>query len=333
MNKKKQTPADKQPLSWLLFFYSVPSKPVSNRVRVWRRLMKVGAAQLKGAVYILPDTEEHYELLQWLVSEISGMKGEGAFARIEKIETMKDSEIIDLFNEHRGSDYRDIGKSLDDLERRLGSIQKGARVQDIKVISEQFDKLVKEYDSIAAVDFFHSIGGKRLIERIRDVKTQIVVFAGAEVKKDSPILTRDITKYHGRLWLTRKKPFIDRMASAWLIKKFIDSKAEFGFIDEKEIDDIDRNSSTFDIRGGEFTHSGDLCTFEVLIKAFGLKDKILRKMAEIVHDLDMRDDKYKASGAKGLEDILSGIRKSAKDDSEALENGIAVFEMLYISKT
>jgi len=318
---------------WLLFFYSVPSKPVSNRMRVWRRLMKAGAAQLKGAVYILPDTEEHNEFLQWLVSEISGMKGEGAFARIEKIETMKNSEIIALFNEQRGADYRDIGKSLDDLERRLGSIQKGARVKNIKIISEQLVKLLREYDGIVAIDFFHLDEGKRLSERIINLKSQIRALSGVEERKEGPILTRDITKYYAKVWVTRKKPFVDRMASAWLIRKFIDSKAVFGFIDEKDIDALDKKSSAFDIRGGEFTHSSDMCTFEGLIKAFGLKGKILRKMAEIVHDLDMRDDKYKAAEAKGLEDILSGIRKSAKDDSEALEKGMAVFEMLYISKT
>jgi len=123
------------------------------------------------------------------------------------------------------------------------------------------------------------------------------------------------------------------MASAWLIKKFIDRRAAFGFIDEREIDKLDKNTSAFDVRGGEFTHSGDMCTFEVLIKAFGLKDKILKKMAEIVHDLDVRDDKYRAAEAKGLEDILSGIRKSSKDDAEALEKGIGVFEMIYVSKS
>ena len=155
-------------------------------MKVWRKLIKAGAVQLKGSVYILPDTEEHYEFLQWLVTEISGMEGEGAFARIDKIETMKNPEIIALFNEQRGSDYRDIGKSLDDLERRLGSIQKGARVQNIKVISEQFDKLVREYDGIAAVDFFHASEGKRLTERIDNVKSQIKVLVWRRDKKREP---------------------------------------------------------------------------------------------------------------------------------------------------
>jgi len=123
------------------------------------------------------------------------------------------------------------------------------------------------------------------------------------------------------------------MASAWLIRTIIDGKASFGFIDEKDIQNIDKSAVTFDVMGGEFTHSGDMCTFEVLIRAFSLKDKILRKIAEIVHDLDMKDYKYRAEEAKGLEEILTGITRSAKNDAEALEKGMEVFDMLYVSKS
>ena len=122
------------------------------------------------------------------------------------------------------------------------------------------------------------------------------------------------------------------MASAWLIRKFIDRDASFAFADEKDMETVGKNSIAFDVRGGEFTHTGDLCTFEVLIKSFGLKDKALRKIAEIVHDLDMKDEKYNAAEAKGLEDILTGIRMTAKDDADALEKGMQIFEMLYMSK-
>jgi hypothetical protein len=135
------------------------------------------------------------------------------------------------------------------------------------------------------------------------------------------------------VWITRKKPFVDRMASAWLIRRFVDKNASFDFIDEKDAEAVGKGSVVFDMRGGEFTHAGDMCTFQVIIKSFGLKDKTLKKIAEIVHDLDMKDEKYKATEAKGLEDILIGIRKTAKDDDDALEKGMAVFEMLYVSKT
>ncbi len=320
---------------WVLFFYTVPSKPVSNRMKVWRKLMKAGAVQLKGAVYILPFNDEHYELLQWLVSEIAEMKGEGAFTRIEHIDTMKDSEIIALFDQQRANDYKTVEKALDDLEKRLNSIKQGGKAQNIKGLSEQFSKLLKEFDEVKRIDFFFSSEGDALSETIKRVDAELKKISGAQTKKESPVTisSRAVDTYQGKVWVTRKKPFIDRMASAWLIKRFIDKDASFDFIDEKDADAVGKDSVVFDMRGGEFTHVGDLCTFEVLVKSFGFKDKTLKKMAEIVHDLDTKDDKYKAVEGKGVEEILSGIRKTAKDDAEALEKGAAVFEMLYEAKS
>jgi hypothetical protein len=123
------------------------------------------------------------------------------------------------------------------------------------------------------------------------------------------------------------------MASAWLIKQFIDPKASFTFIDERELSGLGDKAVAFDVRGGEFTHIGDLCTFEVLVRSFGVRDRAVRKIAEIVHDLDVKDEKYGKPEAAGVEEILSGIRKTAKSDADALERGMAAFEMLYQSKT
>ena len=123
------------------------------------------------------------------------------------------------------------------------------------------------------------------------------------------------------------------MASAWLIKRFIDPKASFVFIDDLNVTSIDKNRVAFDMRGGAFTHVGDLCTFEVLVRSFGIKDKAVKKIAEIVHDLDVKDDKYGKPEAAGVEDILAGIRKTAKNDADGLGKGMAAFEMLYQSKT
>jgi len=326
---------DRKGAGWLIFFYTVPSRPVSNRMKVWRRLNKAGAVQLKGAVYILPFNDEHYELLQWLVTEIAEMRGEGAFARIENIDTMKDSEVIALFNRQRADDYAIAGKALDDLERRLGSIRKGAKAQNIKEISEQFNRIRRDFDDIQRVDFFSSQEGVSLSERIRRAQAALKTLPGVNDTKETPapIAQRKAGDYQGKVWVTRKRPFIDRMASAWLIKRFIDRDAVFDFVDEMDLDKIDKGAVPFDIRGGEFTHAGDLCTFEVLIRAFGPRDKTLKRISEIVHDLDMKDEKYKATEAKGIEDILSGIRKTAKDDRDALEKGMAVFEMIYASKS
>lgn len=320
---------------WLLFFYSVPSKPVSNRMKVWRKLAKVGAAALKGSVYILPFNDEHYEFLQWLVSEIAAMKGEGAFARIEHIDTMEDSEIIVLFDQQRVADYRILEKALDDLERKLGSMRQGGKIQNAKGLSDQFSRVLKEFEEVTKIDFFSSKEGAALSGKIKRVDSELNKIAGIDAGQQRPaaISTRAADAYQGKTWVTRRKPFIDRMASAWLIRRFIDKNATFDFMDERALDAGQKNAVVFDMRGGEFTHVGDLCTFEVLVRSFGIKDKTVKKMAEIVHDLDTKDEKYGSAEAKGVEDVLIGIRKTARNDTDALERGMAVFEMLYMSKS
>ncbi len=319
---------------WLLFFYSVPSKPVSNRMKIWRRLLKAGAIQIKGAVYVLPNTEENYELCQWFVSEVTSMGGEGAFVSVERIETMKDREIIELFNQQRERDYSIIEKKLEGFERKIDSIKKGTGIQkDIK-LSEQFSRYLREFEEIRKIDFFSSKKGNALKKKIEILQAEIKDLSYADVEKPHYVITsKRIEEYQGKIWATRKRPFVDRIASAWLIRRLIDKRAVFRFIDEQGIEDLDKETIAYDIRGGEFTHTGDMCTFEVLVKAFGLKDKILRKIAEIVHELDTKDEKYKNPEAKGIEEILIGIRKMSKGDTDALEKGMSVFEMLYASKT
>jgi hypothetical protein len=320
---------------WIIFFYSVPSKPVSSRMKVWRKLIKAGAVQLKGSVYILPFNEDHYEFLQWLVSEIAGMKGEADFVKIEKVDTMKDPEIIALFNRQRASDYKVIEKALEDIERKLSSTQKGGKSQNLPNMSDHIARLLKDFEEVKKIDFFSSDEGKSLAVKIKQAEGEIKRHSVTGAKKIGPaaIIPQSPDDYQGKTWTTRKRPFIDRMASAWLIRKFIDRDATFVFLNEKDMETVAKHYIAFDVRGGEFTHTGDLCTFEVIIKSFGLKDKALRKIAEIVHDLDMKDEKYNAAEAKGLEDILTGIRMTTKDDAEALEKGMAVFEMLYVSKS
>ena len=144
-------------------------------MKVWRKLIKAGAVQLKGSVYILPFSDDHYEFLQWLVSEIAEMKGEGTFTRIEHIDTMKDSEIIGLFNRQRANDYRAIETVLDDLERRLSSIRKGGKAQNIQGLSEQFGKLLKEFEEVKKIDFFFSkegVGLKRKNETALQLRSR-----------------------------------------------------------------------------------------------------------------------------------------------------------------
>jgi len=315
----------------LLFFYSVPAKPVNNRMKVWRRLLASGALQLKGAVYVLPRNDEHVEFLQWLTAEITAMRGDAAFARVDHIDAMDDGELIALFNQQRAQEYTTVDKGFSDLERRLAAIGKGGSQPD-KGLATQFAKLQRGFEAVRQRDFFVSPAGAALGEKIQQLKHDLDTLlpdAGRSTPP-KPIPARSATDYQGRTWITRKKPFVDRMASAWLIKRFIDPQATFAFSDN--IKKTPAGAISFDMPNGAFTHVGELCTFEVLLRSFGLKNALLKDLAELVHDLDLKDGKYQTAEADGVERILTGIRRSASNDPELLARGMEIFEMFYLSK-
>jgi hypothetical protein len=323
----------KTPREWLLVFYSVPSHPVSNRMMIWRKLAKAGAVQLKGAVYILPATEEHEEFLQWLIGEVKSMGGDGTFVRTAEIRTMTDADISRLFTTQAEQEYRRLEKALEGIERKLQSIRKGTKNGEGKRLAGQVAKFTKEFEVAARRDFFDSGSGQSMKKRIQALEAGLRDAGKKSPAEAASVAVRRTQDYQGKTWATRKNPFVDRMASAWLIKRFIDPKASFAFIDERTMASLDDSTVTFDMRGAAFTHAGELCTFEVLVKAFGIKDKAVKRMAEIVHDLDVKDDKYGKPETAGVEDILAGIRKTAKNDADGLERGMAAFEMLYQSKS
>jgi hypothetical protein len=302
-------------------------------MKLWRKLAKAGAVQLKGAVYILPATEEHEEFLEWLIGEVKSMGGDGAFVKSAEIRTMNDADIRGLFTTQADQEYNKLEKALNVLERKIQSIRKGTKSEEGKSLTDQAAKFVKEFEGVASRDFYNSATGQAMKKRIHALEAGLRDAGKKSPEEAASVTARRAQNYQGKIWATRKKPFIDRMASAWLIKRFIDPKASFTFIDERDIGSLDNTTAAFDVRGAEFTHIGDLCTFEVLVKSFGIRDKVVRKTAEIVHDLDVKDDKYGNPGATGIEEILMGIRKTAKNDSDALEQGMAVFEMLYQAKT
>jgi hypothetical protein len=318
---------------WLLIFYSVPSHPVSGRMKIWRRLAKAGAVQLKGAVYILPASEENRELFQWIIGEVKSLGGDGSFVQTQRIEPLTDSEVRALFQDQRDAEYREVTKSLDGLERKVQSGRKGTVAGMRDSVAGSLAAVRKAYDEIRSRDFFDAPLGGETGRRIQTVETALKDVKEAGVEKPIPLTRKDPKAYQQKVWVTRKRPFIDRMASAWLIRRFIDPTAKFQFIDEKGIASLAKGKIAFDIQGAEFTHHGELCTFEVIMRSFGIKDRTVRKIAEIVHDLDLKDDKYGNAAGSGIEEVLTGIRKTGKDDTDMLEKGMAVFEMMYQSRT
>ncbi|RPH38564.1 MAG: hypothetical protein EHM86_09480 [Desulfobulbaceae bacterium] len=322
---------------WLLFFYSIPATPVNNRVKIWRKLVKTGAVQLKGGVYILPYREELHEALQWMLAELPGLKGEGLLVRTDSIEPLSHQEIIALFNEQRLPQYQEIAAKIDEFAGRIRNLRKGGKDRKSTTLFRQYEKILNEFQAVQLRDFFQSEPGLELAARINETRRQLEELASAEnVQKNgiSAVLPggRTVSDFSGLTWLTRSRPFVDRMACAWLIKRFIDSQAAFSFKDEAELQGLDSGREvSFDVRNGDFTHVDDLCTFEVMIKVFGFVDKKLANLAAIVHDIDIKDGKFAAPEAQGIEMILKGIRGKALSDGETLEQGMAIFEALYLS--
>jgi hypothetical protein len=326
-------------LEWLLLFYSIPSNPVNNRVRIWRKLLKIGAVQLKGGVYVLPFTEEHHEALQWLLAELSGLKGEGLLIKTDCIEPLPPNEIIALFNEQRRQEYQDVSSKLDVFSARVRNLRIGGKDKKPASLFKPYEKLRNDFEMVKQRDFFNSNMGLELATQIQVIRMQLDELTRIGKKQEEGVVTdfpegRTVQNYSRMIWLTRPRPFVDRMASAWLIRRFIDTDATFMFREESDLQEMNKGKEvSFDVRNGDFTHIDDLCTFEVLLKSFGLEGKALTFISEIVHDIDIKDGKFAVPDAHTVEMILKGIRNRALSDSETLEQGMAIFEALYLSIT
>ncbi len=321
---------------WLLFFHTLPAKPVAARMKVWRRLSKAGALHLKGSVYLLPFSGEHRELLSWLAQEIETLGGEVDFVTVERTAFLDGAALRARFNQARSLAYRALEPEVEALERTLSAPGTDQTIESIKKVAGQIKHLKDQHLELAGMDFFALPEGLELGRRLTALDEKVTALratkqaASGKPARPSVALRRK-EDYQGRLWVTRTKPFVDRMASAWLIRRYIDPSARFEFMPEGG--PLPPDAVGFDLIGGEFSHLGPWCTFEVLMKAFGLKEKALARLARIVHVMDLHDGLYDAPQARGAQEILRGISLTAANDREALEKGMDVFEMLHASFT
>ena len=303
----------------LLLLVGLPPTPSSLRVRIWRRLRAFGAVPLKRSAYLLPDTPERYEDFQWLAQEILREGGDATLVRVQQIENVTPADVLRLFHEPRDADYKDLAaryrKVLQALERKSSV----ARVQD------ELTRLAKDYQRVRDIDFFDAPGGAevRRLEEVVAMRTRRPEAAG-RAEKPAPAL--DLAALRGRRWVTRPRPHVDRIASAWLIKRFIDPTAEFVFAPPAKFPEA---AIPFDAPGVELTHHGDDCTFETLVKRARLRDRRLRRLAEVVHEADLRDGKFPHEEARGIDVAIRALLAASPDDHQVLGQGMALFEGLY----
>jgi hypothetical protein len=303
----------------LLLLVGVPPTPSSLRVRVWRRLRSLGAVPLKRSAYLLPDTAERYGDFQWLAQEIQRDGGDATLVRVQQIENVTPAEVLRLFHEPRDADYKQLAaryrKVLQSLDRAPKAA--GARVQD------ELARLAKEHQRIRDIDFFDAPGGAevRRLEEAIAMRTR----RPESARRDEPPAL-DLTALHGRRWVTRPRPHVDRVASAWLIKRFIDTDAQFVFAPPAE---FPAGAIPFDAPGVELSHRGEDCTFETLVKRARLRDRRLARLAEIVHEADLRDGKFPHEEARGIDVAIRALLAASPDDHQVLAQGMALFEGLY----
>jgi hypothetical protein len=319
--------------AWILLVHQLPQKPTNLRVRVWRKLQQLGAVAVKNSVYVLPFNEKTHEDFQWLKQEIETSGGEAIVFRAGSVEGATDDEIIRLFHAARDEDYSRVTADLDALAGALREQKRGGHLSPGRLAryEAELEKLHAELERVIALDFFDARGAaaasaayEKSQQLLRVTQTDKAKSSSA---KSTDAATGDLRKHQARRWVTRRNLHIDRLASVWLITRFIDQKPRFFFVSE---DEQIEGGIQFDMFGAELTHVGEDCTFETMLKRFGLGgDEALGAIAEIVHDIDLKDRKFNRVEAPGVDAMVSGVALLLKDDRKLMRQTNVIFDGLY----
>ncbi|HKY29596.1 MAG TPA: chromate resistance protein ChrB domain-containing protein, partial [Pyrinomonadaceae bacterium] len=286
-----------------MLIHQLPPRPTNLRVRVWRKLQKLGAVAIKNSVYVLPANDKTHEDFQWLKQEIETAGGEAAVFRAGSVEGATDKEIIAIFRKTRDEEFAELTAQLDGLAGSIREQTRGKHLSAGRLTAHESElaRLHAELERVVANDFFDSKGRAAAVTAWERCQTLLRSAQTPFAKAASSATTRQVLEvkdYQGRRWVTRRDIHIDRLASAWLIKQFIDKRPRFYFVADGETVD---NGVPFDMFGADFTHHGEDCTFETMVKRFGLTHiKGLQELGEIVHDIDLKDDKFQRREAAGL---------------------------------
>lgn len=305
-------------MSWIVFSYSLPSKSSSSpRVALWRRLRRIGAISIKGGINVLPARDECIEAFQWLAQEVQQAKGEALVMRVERFEGLADEEIIELFRTAKSEEYQEIETQAVELEKVISS---NSLLEERSSLLETLEKLRKQHTEIARVDFFNCPDGQRVII----ILNRIAQALSARVSAAVEIPHIAIAQYQNRQWVTRPRPYIDRLACIWLIRRFIDPNAVIRYAHEMISGEV-----AFEMKDATFGHCGNLCTFEVMTAAFGLNNLGMQAIGEIVHEIDLCDGLYAHPETAGIDTLLQGWLLANLSDAELENCGIKLFEGLY----
>lgn len=307
---------------WLLLIHQLPAKPAYLRVKIWRRLQGIGAIGVKNSVYVLPSNDQTEEDFEWIRREIVDGGGEAMVCEARMIEGLDDQEIRQMFRAERDVDYDAAANEARELTAAFAKASASEPQAEAKA---QVARLRTRLTQIAAIDFFGA--------NSRETAEGIVSALEAKVREEGPMPSIGEARglpgnVAGSVWVTRRGVQIDRIASAWLIRRFIDPAGEFKFVEGKGYKP-EAGELRFDMFEAEYTHEGDRCTFEVLLQRAGLRDSALREIAEIVHDIDLKDGKFGRAEAAGIRTLIDSICLATVDDDERIARAKAVLDDLY----
>jgi hypothetical protein len=308
-----------EPAAWLLLIHQVPNSPAYLRVKMWRRLQKIGAMAVKNAVYVLPRSDQSSEDFHWVAREILEAGGDASVCEATFIEGITNKELIELFQAARESDYGELLQEIKEFNEELQTAQKSGDAW-ASGMSGRVSRLRQRLSEIQAIDFFPASGGKKAETLVATIEAKI---RKAPVHKQQPA-----GDYSKRTWVTRKGVYVDRIASAWLIRRFIDTNARFKFVAAKGYRP-EPGELRFDMFDAEFTHEGDHCTFEVLLERMNIADRALTRIAEIVHDLDLKESKFGRPETAGIGVVVAAICTTHKEDTDRIERGTILLDDLY----
>jgi hypothetical protein len=309
---------------WLLLIHQLPTKPAYFRVKVWRRLQGIGAVAVKSTVYALPANAETQEDFEWLLKEIVEGGGEAMVCEARLIDGLSDDQARTMFDTARDENYEEVSKEARTIGAKLAAPTTQEESAEART---QVRRLRKRLADIVAIDFFGATGRLSAESLVAGLEARIAEDKEMTEQQPQPA-QRTTTDLKGRIWVTRKGVHVDRMACAWLIRRFIDPDAVIRFVPGKGY--VPREGEMrFDMFEGEITHEGDRCSFEVLLTRSGLSDPALQVIGEIVHDIDLKDGKFAREEATGIAHLIAGIAMANQDDEQRIAQGGPVFDNLY----
>jgi hypothetical protein len=288
----------------------------------------MGAIPLKQAVYALPDTPEAREDFEWLKAEVKAAGGDASVFAAANLDAWSDDALVEEFRRARQDLYEALARDVEQALKRAGRARrpKGTRAPALRRLMDIFRERLVAGEKI---DFFGSAGRDRVLTLLRQLEDQIGGASRKPARSAEGDHSERMASFQGRVWITRPRPGVDRMASAWLIRRFIDRRARFGFAADRE--SVPDQGVPFDMFGVELSHQGDGCTFETLCSVFGVAGPALSRISAIVHDLDLKDDRFSAPECSTVSAMIEGLQLAYQDDDALLEQGMTLFDSLYRS--